>query len=139
MPICDRECTMADNVTYLPRPRAVRPAPEGLGLYIHAGRNAHRALLNILSAGDLGCFGVVVDAVHVDRHRELREQVAEHRLDTILDPQTQAAATIGGSTEALANLPWGLDRPHRVGDFAGRAGRDRVARLGDFAVEHRFT
>lgn len=130
---------MADNVTYLPRPRAVRPAPETLGLYLRAGRNDHKALLNLLSGGDLGCFGVVIDAVYVARHRELREQIAEHQLDAILDPQTQAAATIGGYTEALGELPWGLDRLHRVSDFAGRAGRERMAHLGDFAVTHGFT
>jgi hypothetical protein len=130
---------MADNVTYLPRPRAVRPAPESLGLYIRAGRNDHKALLNALSAGDLGCFGVVIDAVHVGRHKELREQVIEHRLDAILDPRTQAAATIGGHTEALGRLPWGVDRPHRVNDFMGRDGRERIAELAGFAVEHGFT
>lgn len=130
---------MADNVTYLPRPRAVRPAPNPLGLYFRAGRNDHKALLNLLSAGDLGCFGVVIDAVHVDRHRELREQVVEHRLDAVLDPQTQAAATIGGYTEAIGELPWAIDRPHRVSDFVGLAGRERMARLGDFAVKHGFT
>jgi len=120
---------MADNVTYLPRPRAARPAPQSLGLYIRAGRNDHKALLNLLSAGNLGCFGVVIDAV----------QIAEHRLDAILDPKTQPSATIGGYTEALGELPWGLDRPHRAGDFAGRAGRERMAHLGDFAVKHGFT
>lgn len=130
---------MADNVTHLPRPRIVRPAPEPLGLYVRAGRNDHKALLNLLSAGDLRCFGVVIDAVHLDRHEELRKQVVDHRMDAILDPQTQAAATIGGYTEAVGQLPWGLDRPHRVSDFIGRAGRDRMARLGDFAIEHGST
>lgn len=130
---------MRDNVTYLPRPRAVRSAPEPLGLYLRVGRNDHKALLNLLSAGDLRCFGVVIDAVHLDRHRELREQVVVRRLDAILDPQTHAAATIGGHNEGLAKLPWGLNRPHRVSDFVGHAGRDRMARLGDFAVEHGFT
>ena len=130
---------MTDNVTRLPRPRAVRPAPELLGLYVHAGRNDHKELLNLLSAGDLRCFGVVIDAVHVNRHRELREQVIDRGLDAILDPETQAAATIGGHTEALGDLPWALDRPHRVSDFVGHAGRERIARLGDFAVEHGFT
>lgn len=77
--------------------------------------------------------------MNVGRHRELREQVVEHRLDAVLDPQTQAAATIGGYTEVLGKLPWALDRPHRVSDFAGRAGRERMAHLGDFAVEHGFT
>jgi hypothetical protein len=76
---------------------------------------------------------VVIDATHADRHKELREQVVDHGLDVILDPATQAAATVGGYTEALGKLPWGLDRPHRVSDFEGRAGRERIARLGDFA------
>ena len=130
---------MADNVTHLPRPRALRPAPELLGLYVHASRNDHKELLNLLSAGDLKCFGVVVDSIHVDRHKELREQAIEHRLDAILDPMTQAAATVEGYTEALGKLPWGLDRPHRANDFAGRACKERMAQLGDFAVEHGFT
>jgi hypothetical protein len=103
------------------------------------GRNDHKSLLNLLSAGDLRYFGVVIDAVQLDRHRELQEQDIEHRLDAILDPQTQAAATIGGHTEALGELPWGLDRPHRLSDFVGHAGRKRMAQLGDFAVEHGFT
>lgn len=89
---------MPDNVTYLPRPRAVRPAPEPLGL---------KALLNFLSAGNLGCSGVVIDAVQLDRHREIREQVVEHRLDAILDPQTQAAATIGVTPRPLESFPGG--------------------------------
>lgn len=76
---------------------------------------------------------------YTDRHRELREHIVEHRLDAILDPKTQAAATIGGYTEAIGALPWGLDRPHRLDDFEGRSGRERMARLGDFAIEHGFT
>ena len=128
-----------DNVTHLPRPRAVRPVPEPLGLYVRVGRNDHKALLNLLAAGHLRCFGVVIDAVQLDRHRELREQIIAHRLDAVLDPQTQAAATVGGHTEALGELPWGLDRPHRVSDFVGNDGRQRIAQLGDFAVEHGFT
>jgi hypothetical protein len=98
-----------------------------------------KKLLNLLSAGDLRCFGVVIDALHVNRHRELREQVVDYGLDAVLDPKTQVAATIGGYTEALGELPWGLDRPHRVSDFVGRGGRERMAQLGDFAIEHGFT
>jgi hypothetical protein len=93
----------------------------------------------LLSAGDLRSFGVVIHAVHVNRHRELREQVIDHGLDAVLDPATQAAATVGGYTEALGTLPWGLDRPHRVSDFEGCAVRERVPWLGDVAVEHGFT
>jgi hypothetical protein len=82
---------------------------------------------------------VVIDAVHVHRHKDLREHIVEHRLDAILDPKTQAAATVGGYTEAIGELPWGLDRPHRVNDFAGHAGKELIAKLGDFAIGHDFT
>lgn len=130
---------MADNLTYLPRPRAVRPALDPLGLYVRAGRNDHKDFLNLLSAGDLRCHGVVIDAVYADRHKELLEHIVDHRLDAILDPKTQPAATIGGYTEAIGALPWVLGRPHQLHDFEGHAGRERMARLGDFAIEHGFT
>lgn len=42
------------NVTHL-RPRIVRPAPELLGLYLRAGRNDHKALLNLFAAGQTAC------------------------------------------------------------------------------------
>lgn len=130
---------MADNIVPLPRPRALRPELESPGLYVRVGRNDHVDLLNLIAAGDARCLGVVFDAVHVDRHKELREQVGAHRLDAILDPKTQAAATVGGYTEHLGALPWGAGRPHRVDDFRGPAERERVETLGTFALEHGFT
>lgn len=130
---------MGDNVIRMPRPRAVRPAPEPLGLYVRAGRNDHVDLLNLIAAGDAECFGVVFDPVHVDRHRELREQVVGRRLDAILDPKTQPAATVGGYMEKLGALPWGTGRRQRLDDFRGAAGRKRVEALGDFVLEHGFT
>ncbi|MFQ5954119.1 MAG: hypothetical protein ACE5JZ_03545 [Kiloniellales bacterium] len=130
---------MADNVIQMSPPRAVRPAPEPLGLYVRAGRNDHIELLNLLAAGDAECFGVVFDAVHVNRHKELREQIVERRLDAILDPKTQPAATVGGYTEALGALPWGVGRPHRIDDFRGVSGRQRAEALGEFVLEQGFT
>lgn len=60
---------MSDNVIRLPRPRAQRPAPEGLGFYVRAGRNGHIALLDLLATGEDGIFGLVIEAQHVERHR----------------------------------------------------------------------
>jgi len=130
---------MVDNISYLLRPRAVRTPPEPLGLYVRAGRNDHKELLNLLSTGDFRCFGVVMDALYIDRHKELREHILEHRLDAILDPKTQASATVGGYTEKVGELPWGLNRPHRVSEFTGIAGRERITQFGDFAIEYGFT
>jgi len=86
-----------DNVADLRKfPRAVRQAPNPLGLYIRPARNDHKEMLNALSAGHLGCFGAVFDPTPVlmRQHRELREQLLERRLDAILDPKTQQMASI---------------------------------------------
>lgn len=120
-------------------PRAIRPAPDPLALYFRVGRNDHRAILNLAAAGDLACFGGVVDPTRVDLHKELLDQILSRRLDAILDPRTQSSATPGGYSEGLGKLPWGVGRPHTSTDFNGTAGRRLIAALGDFALEHGFT
>jgi len=39
----------------------------------------------------------------------------------------------------LADLPWGLDRHHKVTDFDGAAGRTRAAQIVQMAAENGFT
>ena len=116
-------------------PRAVRPAPSPLGLYFRAGRNDHRVLSELIAAGDASCTGIVVDATHADRHKELRAQALEHRIHVILDPKTMEMATPGGFTDAQNKLPWGTGGQHRSDDFRGHAGQHLIGALGDFAVE----
>lgn len=130
---------MADNVIQMSQPRTVRPVSEPLGHFVRAGHNDHVELLNLMASGDADFFGIVFDATHVDRHKELREQVIARGLDAILDPRTQPAATVGGFTGSLGALPWGEDRPHRIDDFRGPAGRQRVASLADFVLDKGFT
>lgn len=120
-------------------PRIVRPVPEPLGLYFRIGRNDHRAVLNQIAAGDFACFGAVFDPVYAGRHKELLDQVLNHRLDAILDPKTQPAATPGGYNEAIGKLPWGIGRPHTPMDFAGTSGRRLITALGDFVLKNGFT
>ena len=97
--------------------RPVRSAPQPLGLYFRVGRNDQRDLLNLIAAGDAGCFGLVLDPTLVASQKELRDRALARRLDVILDPRTQAAATIGGFTNSLGRLPWGLGRIHEARDF----------------------
>lgn len=131
---------MADNVTQLSAyPRVVRPVPDPLGLYIHVGRSHHGELSHLISAGDANCFGAVFDPALVKTQAELRDQVLKQKLDAILDPKTQQAATLGGFTSELGKLPWGLGRQHRMADFEDTSGRRLVATIGDFALEHGFT
>jgi hypothetical protein len=129
---------MAD-ISFPPFPRVVRPVPNPLALYLRPGRNDHVELSKFVASGDAACSGAVFDATLCERHAELRTQIVEHRLDAILDPKTQPAATIGGYTDAIGRLPWGLPRPHIHTDFEGVSGRRLISALGDFVIEKGFT
>ena len=48
-------------------------------------------------------------------------------------------ATVGGHGVTLAGLPWGLDRHHRIDDFAGEEGRRRADEIAQVAIENGFT
>ena len=48
-------------------------------------------------------------------------------------------ATVGDHSATLAGLAWGLDRPHRIEDFAGEDGRKRVEYIAEFGLENGFT
>ena len=91
------------------QPRAVRPAPEPLALYLRAGRNDHLALMNLIAAGDAGCFGVVFDAAHGDRHKRLRAGAREISLTRFSTPG-HAARIASGYNRTLAKLPCMTDK-----------------------------
>lgn len=132
---------MSDNVMPFPGfPRAVKPAPEPLGLFFRPGRNDHGVLLNMLASGDASCFGAVIDPTRVDRHSELRDVLIDKRLDAILDPLTQQLALPGSYGEKLAKLPWANnERPHTFADFKGSNLRGAVSAIGDYIGEQKFT
>jgi hypothetical protein len=125
---------MSDNVIQLPRPRALRTEPERLGLYVRAGRNDHVALLDLLATGEEGVFGLVIDAQHADRHRELITEARRRELDVIFDPKTLQMGFPGALTEGLSALPWGLERHHNVTDFDGSAGQERAVQIVEAAA-----
>ncbi len=127
------------NVITLPRPPPQRPAPEGLGFYVRAGRNDHVALLDLLATGEEGIFGLVIDAQHVDRHRELITEARRRDLDVILDPKVLQMGFPGALTEGLSVLPWGLNRHHNVTDFDGSAGQRRAAQIVEAAANNGCT
>lgn len=128
---------MSDNFSAYPR--MIRPAPEPLGLYFRAGRNDRACLLDWLASGNSGAMGCVVDPTLVKPQRDLIDQLLSNRLDAVLDPRTQASATIGGHTPSLGDLPWGRDRPHTPADFKETAGRRTVNAIADFVTDNGFT
>ena len=128
---------MSSNVTQFPRP--VIPVPDPLGLYLRVGHSDHRQLSNLLHSGPPRFFGAIIDATRTESQKELREQLLAQRLDVILDPKTQAAATPGGFKSAFGALPWGEARPHVHDDFRSFLGRQRIAKIAEFAVTHGYT
>lgn len=132
---------MSDNVTPFPGyPRAVKPVPQPLGLFVRTGRNDHSLLLNMLASGDAAYFGAVLDPTRIERHGELRDVLIEKRLDAILDPMTQQLALPGSFSEKLGDLPWAkTDCPQRLNAFDNQ-GSERIAgELSEFVAEHKFT
>lgn len=127
------------NASFPKFPRAIRPVPDPLGLYIRVGRSHHKNLSDLIAAGDATCFGAVLDPTALKAQQELRDQVLSRRLDVILDPKTQPSATPGGYSDTMGNLPWGVGRPHTPTDFSDTAGRRLIASLGDFVLANGFT
>lgn len=120
-------------------PRAVRSAPDPLGLYVRVARADHGSLSGYISAGRSGFHGAVFSAAHAKFQHELKDLVLAQRYDAILDPQTQPLATAGGYTPALGKLPWGLERVNTTADYRETGGRRLVATIGDYALDHGYT
>lgn len=123
----------------VPVPRLVRPVLDPLALYFRAGYNDHRELSSALASGRRRFTGVVVEANRVERHREMLDLAERSKLECVLDPCTQAAATPGGFSESLGNLPWGSGRRQRYSDFEGEALIEKMDQIAEFAVEQRFS
>jgi hypothetical protein len=120
--------------------RLVRRAPDPLGLYIRAGRIDQKELQSFITAGAAAFTGVVFEAKRVASQRELLSLVLDRGLDAVLDPQTQAMATIGGYTKSMDGLPWSKKRLHTLDDLATAFQQRQVAEeIAKFVVLHGFT
>ena len=127
------------DIISLPRAPGARTAGPAFGFFVRVGRNDHREMLDLLASGEQGIFGLVIEAQHVERHRELMTEARRRHLDLILDTKTQPMGLPGGHTSQLATLPWGADRHHITSDFDGQAGRAKARRIVEFASVHGFT
>lgn len=123
-----------------PHLRLVRLAPDPLGLYVRAGRLDQKELQSFITSGAAAFTGVVFEAKRVPQQRELLSLVIERGLDAVLDPQTQAMATIGGYAKGMDTLPWSKKRPHALDDLVTVLQQRHMAEgIAKFAVENGFT
>jgi len=128
---------MSDSVTAFPRP--IRQTPSPLGFYLRPSRSDHKELTTVLLSGPQKVFGAVIDATLTALQKDLREQLLSSRLDVILDPKTQPAAFEHGFRAGMAKLPWGSEQAQHPDEFRAFAGRQRIAKLAEFAIENRYT
>lgn len=120
--------------------RLVRLAPDPLGLYVRAGRIDQKDLQSFITSGAAAFTGVVFEAKRVGHQQELLSLVLERGLDAVLDPQTQAMATIGGYAKSMDRLPWSKKRPHALSDLATAFQQRQLAEdVAKFAIERGFT
>ncbi len=104
------------NVTQL-FPRAVRVAPDPLGLYFRVGNNDHNMIANLISGGVGNFSGIVVSARTTKSQTQVREAALSKKLDVILDPQTMQLAMPGAFSDSIGALPWGCGRVHTINNF----------------------
>jgi hypothetical protein len=131
---------MTDNVIRLPRPRLLRTGTDPLAFFVRVGRNDHKEILELISAGEHGPFGFIIEAHNADRHKDLITEARKRDFDVILDPKTQQLAMPGSFTESLAVLPWARTSQHQsIADFVGGAAETRIAAIVEFARHHNFT
>ena len=119
--------------------RLVRSAPDPLGLYIRAGR-IDRDLQSFITAGSATFTGVVFEPKRVERQKELLTLVLEKGLDAILDPQTQAMATVGGYVTGMDCLSWSNKRKQEIEDISTPPQQRQMAdEIAQFAKRFGFT
>lgn len=120
--------------------RLVRLAPDPLGLYVRAGRIDQKDLQSFITSGAAAFTGVVFEAKRVGHQKELLSLVLDRGLDAVLDPQTQAMATIGGYASNMDGLPWSKKRHHALDDLATTFQQQTMAdEIAQFVVRHGFT
>lgn len=120
------------NIVQLPRPRRLRPSPARLGYYLRIGRNDHVTMSHLLAEGERAYLGLVIDAQHVTRHRELIGEATKLGLDVVLDTKSQQAEFVGGYSRGLGQLPWGLGRQSTIADYRGNEGMRRADEIAAF-------
>lgn len=107
------------------------PAKPRLGLYLRPGRNDHTVFMQLL-AEDKAVSGLVLDARHLTRHRQLRESLIGNGVHAVLDTDFMQLTTPGGSVLAgLDGLPWRQFADATPVELRGRVGRELAATIAD--------
>ena len=123
-----------------PHAASIHAVPPQLGTYLRPNQVDHKALLAFLAGGPpAGLDGVVFDPTLDSIQRELRDEVRERGMESVLDPRAMELALIGGFVGARRALPWAGKQAHDCASLTGTAGRDCVKRIVEWAAPRRFS
>jgi hypothetical protein len=115
------------------------PAKPRLGLYLRPGRNDHTVFLQLL-AEDKAVSGLVLDARHLARHRQLRDSLIGNGVHAVLDTDFMEMTTPGGSVRAgLDALPWWRFADATPAELRGQVGRELAATIADSVADLGFS
>lgn len=117
----------------------VRAATEPFGHFIRPEHNDHRLLCQLISEGRTAMSGVVFDPTFMKPQGELRSEINQRRLWTVLDPLVFELSTPGGHTSRRMLLPWASKKPHSVKDLADERGLALSDAVAAFVRDNSFS
>jgi hypothetical protein len=117
----------------------IRATTEPFGHFIRPGHNDHRLLCQLISEGRTAMSGVVFDPTFLKPQGELRAEVNQRRLWTVLDPLAFELSTPSGHTARRASLPWASKKPHSAKDLADERGFAFADAVAAFVKDNFFS
>ena len=109
--------------------------PGPLGAYVRPLERDYTHMAKLISAGFSVGTGVVIDACHPGRSRDLRSYARDRNLEVVLDPRSIELSTEGGiQRSGVLDLPWSsghIDTPNdltpqRISSYADSLARTAV-------------
>jgi len=119
--------------------RFLRSTDEPFGVFLRPSRTDHRLLLQLLSEGMSSFSGVIFDPTLLSFQQELRSEVNQRRLWSVLDPLSLELSYLSSRTAARKELPWAGTKPLSVADLRGAGGRTYAESIAAFVKEQRYT
>jgi len=120
--------------------RPLRLATEPLGMYVRPSSLDHRFLADyVVEANARGLKGVVFDASLDELQANLRVEIQNRGIPSVIDFRVMELATEGGFQAVARRLPWAAKRLDSPGDFSPFRVRALVAALTAWVVEREFS
>ena len=114
--------------------------PRPLGAYVRPLERDHSHTAALISAGFRVGTGIVIDACHPSRSRDLRSCARDARLEVVLDPRSVELSTEGGiERSGVRDLPWSSGDTDTPSDFTAYRVDEYACALAEKAIDLRAT